>query len=216
MPDFKAVIFDMDGVIIDSEPLHEEAKRRAFAKYGLVVPEEVYQQFKGKTDWDVLLYAAETYGDGSIDVRALIADKQAAYAILVDELQLIPGARAFIQSLADQGVPLALTTSATQRNQHRAFDKFNLHAYFPIIVTADDITHAKPHPQPYLRTVEKLGLAAKACLVIEDSYNGVRSAIAAGCVVVGITTSFEEPKLKEAGAHYVVDTFPQLEAMIGV
>jgi len=215
MLDFKAVIFDMDGVIIDSEPLHEEAKRRAFAKYDLVVPDEVYEQFKGKTDRDVLQYAAETYGDGSIDVSALIADKQAAYANIVDTLQLIPRADTFIQKLAQQDIPLALTTSATARNQKRAFDIFGLHPYFKTIVTADDITHAKPHPQPYIKTVEKLGIDARTCLVIEDSYNGVLSAEAAGCMVVGITTSFDASALKKAGAHHIVDTFAELETLIG-
>src|SRR5690606_18407119 len=82
--------------------------------------------------------------------------------------------------------------------------------FFEAVVTAEDITHPKPHPEPYLVTAAHLGVKPEACLVVEDSVHGVRAGLAAGCRVVGITTSFDAGRLQEAGAHHVVDSFAQL------
>lgn len=214
MPTFQAVIFDLDGVIIDSEPLHEEAIRRVFVANNLAVPPTIYGTFKGQTDRDVLRHAIDTYSNGPLNVEALIQQKHAAYAALLDQLTLIPGAKDCIETLARQGMPLALTTSSAKTNQQRAFSRFNLSPYFSVVITADDITHPKPDPQPYMRTVEALGVAASESVVLEDSYSGVLSAVRAGCTVVGLTTSFPAEKLHAAGAHYVVDTFQEIAMLL--
>jgi beta-phosphoglucomutase-like phosphatase (HAD superfamily) len=100
-----------------------------------------------------------------------------------------------------------------QENQQRIFEIFNLSPYFSTIITGEDIINGKPHPEPYLKTAEKLGVAPANALVIEDSLNGVRSGKAAGCRVIAITTSFPREPLMELQADYVVDSFAELERL---
>lgn len=209
MQDFTAILFDLDGVIIDSEPLHEESKKIVFSRYGIEVPESVYDQYKGKTDWDVVNHIVQTYGGGKLPVDEVLAEKQQAFRDLTHKLPLVPGADAFIRA-AGKRYRLALTTSATPRNQQLAFDKFGLASFFEVVVTAADITRAKPDPEPYVITARKLGLSPDVCLVIEDSVNGVISGVAAGCTVAALTTSFDAGALTRAGAHLVVDGFQAL------
>ena len=209
-----AIIFDMDGVVIDSEPLHERASQHVFSAYDIDLDASVFEPFKGKTDRDIIEYLIQEHSIEGATVDDLLQQKRDTYANLIDELHPIQGAMAFIQYVAIN-FRLALTTSASRRNQELAFQKFNLYPFFETVITSNDVTHPKPHPEPYLITVEKLGLAPEECIVIEDSTNGVRSASTAGCIVVGIKTSFDEPELKAAGAHIVIDSYDQLRALLG-
>ena len=105
---------------------------------------------------------------------------------------------------------LGLTTSATRRDQERSFALFDLHAYFEVVVTREDVVHPKPDPEPYRITAERLDVAPAACLVIEDSLNGVLSARRAGCTVAGIATSFSTEQLLQAGARLAADNYEAL------
>jgi HAD superfamily hydrolase (TIGR01509 family) len=131
-------------------------------------------------------------------------------------MTLIPGSREFIQKAHEKGLKLGLTTSALLENQQRAFDMFDLWPFFSTIVTGQDIVHGKPHPEPYLKTAEKLGVAPANALVIEDSVHGVRSGKAAGCRVAAITTSFPRERLLEVEADYVVDSYAELNSLLGL
>ena len=136
------------------------------------------------------------------------------YKAMLDQMRLIPGSREFIQKAHKKGFKLGLTTSALQENQQRIFEMFDLSPFFSAIITSQDIINGKPHPEPYLKTAEKLGVAPANALVIEDSVNGVRSGKAAGCRVVAITTSFPRERLTELQADYVVDSFAELERLL--
>lgn len=206
---YKAIIFDLDGVIIDSEPLHEEAMRLAFAERGVIIEQELLNAIKGKSDKDIIEDWIRQGAIGTVDVSALILRKHEIYTESLDRLTAIPGAIDFIREVSEV-YPLALTTSAIRLSQERAFSDLGLDAYFKLVVTAEDITRAKPDPEPYQLTVARLGFKPEECLVIEDSVNGVRSAVAAGCFVVGLTTSFLPEELRAEGAHLVVDTFEAL------
>ena len=210
MTDLKAIIFDLDGVIIDSEALHEEAARMAMSRYALDAASLDFDAFKGNTEQDVFEYVVEANDADHVSAADLIALKQRLYGDLLDRLQPVSGALAFIERLARVGVALGLTTSSLPENQQRAFDKFDLYRYFDAVVTAADVTHAKPHPEPYLTTAQRLGVAPAYCLVIEDSTHGVRSARRAGCRVAGLTTTFGKVALAEAGAEVVVDRYDEL------
>lgn len=214
MLDFDAVIFDLDGVLIDSEPLHERAKQVVVDAHGLEVPTEAFEAFLGKTDRDIFTYIVDTYGDGTADVEALIDAKQAAYRDLIGELTMVDGARAFLEAVAAR-YPTALATSAVRRNQELAFERFDLMPFFEAVVVAEDLTHHKPHPEPYLTAAAGLARPPERCLVLEDSVNGIRSARAAGCTAVGLTTSFPADALREAGAHHVADSFAALADLFG-
>lgn len=180
MNDIKALLLDMDGIVIDSEPIHEEAQRIIFGEFNLDVPESVYPSFKGMAEAEVFKRVVREYADGNGDVDALVAAKERTYRGLLADLQLIPGALSFIRS-ARKSYRMALTTSAVRADQQFAFEKFDLARYFEAVVTAEDIEKPKPHPQPYLTTAERLSVDPEACLVVEDSINGIRSALGAGC-----------------------------------
>lgn len=215
VPQFQAILLDMDGVVIDSEPLHEKAQRIIFHEFELDVPEAAILSFKGMTEKDVFERIVREYAGGEGDVDVLIAAKERTYRELLKDLQLIPDALSFIRN-AHRRYRLALTTSSVRFDQRIAFNKFDLASYFETVVTAEDIVYAKPHPQPYLTTAEKLGVEPSECLVVEDSLNGVRSAIGAGCTVAGMTTSFDREQLEKAGVHFTIDTYEELADRLGV
>jgi beta-phosphoglucomutase len=214
-PEFEALLIDMDGVVIDSEPIHDAAQRIVFREFNLDVPESTFPSFRGMREKEVYEQIVRDYAGGNGDVDGMVAAKERTYRTLLKDLKMIPGASNFLAN-AGQLYRLALTTSSASIDQQIAFERFDLAAYFEVIVTAEDIDHPKPHPQPYLVTAAKLGLAPSVCLVIEDSVNGVRSAVRAGCTVAGMTTSFDSDALARAGAHFTVESYDELAECLGV
>lgn len=204
----------MDGVLVDSEPLHERAQKFVFAENALDVPEGILGTFKGKTEEDVFEFIVREYGHGRMDPADLVRQKHEVYRGLMSELRPVDGSVQFVRFLQQSGLRLALTTSATRRDQEYALDMLALDELFEVIVTADDVTRPKPHPEPYSITVQRMSLEPETCLVIEDSLNGVRSALSAGCRVAGLSTSFDKAALSAEGAHYAVDSFEQLRGLI--
>jgi beta-phosphoglucomutase len=212
--DIRALIFDMDGVIIDSEPLHAEAKRLTFQHYGLQLPLAFYDQFKGMTDLDAFTFMVSNYLHDTHSVDELLDYKRGLYREMFVRLQPIPGALDFLAAARPHYEKFALTTAAFPENQQRTFARFDLGRWFDVVVTQADVIHHKPHPDPYLKTLEYLALSADECLVIEDSVNGVKSGKAAGCRVVGLTTTFSEAVLREVGADIIVRDFQTLRDIL--
>lgn len=212
---YRAIIFDLDGVVIDSEPLHEKATRRVIESRGAVVPEAGFAEFKGLPDPETFELAIRKYGMPVEDLQSLVDAKQVVYHGLLDELQPVDGALEFIR-LASSKFDLALTTSSEEADAKKALAMFGLDGAFSVVVTAADVTRRKPDPRPYLVTMERMGHKSSECLIIEDSVNGIRSATAAGCDVAGLTTTFEPSILQEAGALVVVDRLDELAEMLGL
>lgn len=204
----------MDGVLVDSEPLHEKAQDIVCRKFGIDVPKTVNPMFKGWTEDQVYEYIAEHFGTGSTTVENLVKAKHLAFANLSDELQLMPGALSLVQLLHEQDMPLGLVTSATKTDQERAFTKFRLAPYFLSVTTIEDVRLPKPDPQPYLITATRLRVPAEECIVIEDSKYGVLSGLRAGCHVLGLTTTFPYQALQDAGAHAVFQSIAEIEAYL--
>ncbi len=211
LSDIRAVIFDMDGVLIDSEPLHERAQQIVFRKHAIEVPDRVYSDFKGQTEEDVFGYVVREFGRDGHDPAVLVREKHAAYRELLSDLQPIDGAVELLHYLSALGMPLALTTSAIRRDQEFAFERLQLEAFFNVVVTAEDVSKPKPDPEPYAITALRMSVDPSHCLVIEDSINGIRSARGAGCRVAGITTSFSADALTAAGAEIFVDRLLDLK-----
>lgn len=211
----RAVVFDLDGVVVDSEPLHDRAQRIVFDRYGLAVPEALMPSFRGMVERDVFARIVRDFAPAPMDVAALVEAKNAAYRGLIDEMELVPGFDAFLRAAAAR-YAVALTTSSVRADQERAFARFGLGALFDVVVTAEDVARPKPDPEPYRVTAARLGLAPAACLVVEDSVNGVRSAAGAGCRVAGLTTSFDAATLRAAGAHVTVGTYADLARHLGL
>ena len=216
MNKFTAIMFDLDGVIIDTEPLHARTKRMAFDQYGITAPDDFYAEFIGRSDEDMVKGVVEQFGPPSLEWRDVLARKHELFTEMASEIELIPGAPKFIATARNHFDKLALVTSATRRNQQYAMRRFGLESSFDVIVTAEDIVRTKPDPEPYLTAVSRLGLPAETCLVIEDSTHGVVSANAAGCAVVAITTSFTAEQLGDSGPQYIVSSYAELTSLLGI
>ncbi len=207
------LIFDMDGVLIDSEPLHKRAKELAFAEYGIVLSESVYDSYKGRPDATMLPEILNARGWSPEKIQELSRRKGQIYEEIEHELQAVEGAVDFVR-WATLRFKIALATSATARNREATFRLLGIGDLFHAVVDASGHQRPKPDPEVFLIALEKLQLKTDECWIIEDSINGLRAAKAAGCFAVAITTTFEKPLLLDAGADLVVTSFPEIQRLL--
>jgi beta-phosphoglucomutase len=208
----EALIFDMDGVLVDSEPLHKRAKELAFAEIGLTLPEDVYDSYKGRPDRTMMPEVLKAYGRAA-DAERVMLRKKAFYEALEHDLQPIPGAAEFVRWAATR-LRLALATSATPRNRAAALQMLRIEDCFQSIVDTDRFQHPKPDPEIFQAAMRDLGMESEQCWVIEDSIAGIGAGKAAGCFTVGIPTTFDRGTLLNAGADLVVHSFAELRNRI--
>ncbi len=192
-----AVLFDMDGVLCDSEPMLAIAACRLFAeRYGVNVEPHDFAPFVGTGEKRYLGGVAEQYGIA----RRFADDKDRLYAMYLEmipgKLQPTPGAREFVFACRKRGLKTAVATSADRVKLDGALAAIDLPPnYFDAIVTGTDITHAKPDPEIFLTASAKLGLAPAQCLVVEDSPHGIIAARKAGCPCLALATTFAAKKM---------------------
>lgn len=192
----KAIIFDMDGVLVNSEPLHVATERQVCVERNIPIPFSEWKSFQGKTDTDIFGYIVSEYTDGSTHPNQLIAHKRRLFMEQVHTLELIDGAREFVQKARLNFPRMGLATSSGEEYLEKVLGKkHGLKSYFDSIVTREDVRYGKPNPEPYLLATEWLGVAPRECYVIEDSENGICAAQTAGCITIGIATSLPIERL---------------------
>ena len=183
---FDAVLFDMDGVLIDSEPVHELVTVEALQAHALPIPSDAEWQsiFLGRPDRDGLRDWFALHGT-SAAVEPVMANKLQRFEARFAELvRAFEDGQWLARELHTEGVPLALVTGARRAEADLVLRHFALRDVFAATVTADDVTVGKPNPEPYLLGAALLGVSAEDCVVIEDSVAGLSSAIAAGASTV--------------------------------
>lgn len=210
---FKTILFDMDGVVIDSEKLHLKAMGLSLDKHDIAFNKSILNDYVGRSDESFFQFVFDNI-DSSIEVKVLMEDKNIFFEHLLKELQYVEGFTDFIQFVNTQKLKTALVTSSSNYTVKMVNDLLNLAPYFEVIVAEEDTEKHKPHPDPYLLALTKLKANNKESLVLEDSINGIISGKEAGCVVVGLTTSFDGITLLDAGADFVVDSYTELIEMI--
>jgi HAD superfamily hydrolase (TIGR01509 family) len=179
----RAVVFDCDGVLVDSEPLAAEAWRRVLVRHGYTLTDEDVEFCRGLTVTDMYPYLAARAD--LPDFEELLADVDAVRTPLYAEhLTAFPDAVATVQALALGGVPLAVASSSRRRLLIEKLERFDLMRYFAAIVGGDEVERGKPDPGVFLAAAERLGVIPKECLVIEDAASGAEAAVAAGMRVV--------------------------------
>jgi len=202
-PHARAVIFDMDGVLVFSEPLLTEASIRLFAARGYTVTREEFKPFTGMGEARFMGGVAERHGI-PFDPEA---DKQRLYELFLEmmpgRLEPLPGVPGFIRDCKRRGFRIALASSADDVKVYPILRHIGIDPEeFDAIVTGSAVARKKPAPDVFLEAVRRLGVAASSCLVVEDAVAGVEASIAAGCRTLGLTTSFAAGVLAAAGADW--------------
>ena len=205
---YDALIFDCDGVLVDSEPLHAETWVEIFTRHGVPMTIEGFARFLGMTSPQMLAVLAQEGGiSPELDHRALIVERRDLYWERIAEgLDEIPGTEAFLRALAPRAA-LAMATSNPRETYDRILDVMGWRDLFSAAVGVDEVAHAKPAPDIYLRAVERLGVPAEKCLVFEDSLPGIEAARAAGLDVAGLATSHDGATLLAHGARCALRDF---------
>jgi len=212
----RAAIFDFDGVLVNSEPLHFRALREALLPEGISIDEETYaNEYLAYDDRGAIRLALGNHGK-SVD-RAKIEEVAARKAELFDGwlpgIPFFAGARELVRELAG-AMPLAIASGALTQEIETMLKGGGVHDVFGAIVGADQVRNGKPHPEPYLTAMGRIaarapGLTPAECLVFEDSPPGIASARAAGMKVVAVTNSY--PAAKLGAANRVVASLQGLE-----
>jgi beta-phosphoglucomutase len=213
----RAVVFDFDGVIANSEPLHFRAYRDVLAQDGVVLTEpEYYARYLGYDDVGAFGALAADRGERWDERR--VADLIRRKAVRMEELEcdqsvLFPGADAAVRRLAARW-PLAIASGALRAEIVRVLERENLARFFPVLVAAEDVGAGKPAPDPYVRAVELLSSAANTpldpgdCIAVEDSHWGLESARSAGLRTVAVTHTYPAEAL--TGAEAVIPHLDRL------
>lgn len=195
---FDAVIYDMDGLIIDSEPFWRQAEMKVFATVGINLTEQDCIQTTGFRFDEVVehWWHKKQWTDKT---------KQQIHDEVLDEMEnaithhaeAMPGVHASLDYFKSKGIKMAVASSSAMRLIKATVKKLKIESYFDLLVSAEHETHGKPHPAVFLRTAEMLNARAERCLVLEDSFNGLLAAKAAKmkCAVVPYPEDYNNPKL---------------------
>lgn len=208
----QTVIFDMDGVIVDTEPVHRYAYFQHFSELNIEVTEEMFTSFTGNSTRNVFQRVKAIFNLED-DVEELILRKRTIFNDAFDhkkDLELLEGVEKLIKDLHHNGMQLILASSASKVTIDRVFRRFGLHPYFTHIVSGEDFPKSKPHPAIF-EFAASLSIAPKEnCIVIEDSTNGVLAAKAAGIYCVGYNSIHS--KLQDLSkADTVINHFDELD-----
>ncbi len=203
MPVKDAIVLDFDGVLAASMGLHAEAYRMVLAPWGVTcTDQEVYEREGARSETIIQdLLGAAGHEPSDAQVAELATRKQEAFASL-GPIHLYPGAPELVRKLRAGARKLGLVTGTRRENLERLIP--DLLPSFDAVLAQEDYTHDKPHPEPYARAAERLGVPPEACAALENAVRGVQSARAAGyAFVVGITTTMSAEALGAAGANSV-------------
>lgn len=205
------VIFDMDGVIVDTEPVHHYAYQQHFKQLGIDVTPEMYASFTGGSTKNI--YAKiKTHFNIEEELETLVQCKRTLFNAAFDnkeDLFLLEGVEDLIKELHSKGMQLVLASSSANETINRIFKRFNLEPYFTHKVSGEDFPNSKPHPAIFLKAAELSQTSVENCIVIEDSTNGIKAAKAANIYCIGydsVNSALQDYSL----ANEVITDFKEL------
>ncbi len=206
----EAVVFDMDGVLLDSEPLHHVVVNELLAAHGARIDAEAYRAYLGTTleyTWADLITRLNL--PGTLDEYRRGYDEAILESYRRHSVPA-PGAAALVGGLRERGIRLAVASSSRTLWVETALRQLGLRDAFTVVVTGDMVTRSKPDPEIYALAAARLGVAPAHCLAIEDAPKGVQSARAAGMTVVGVRTEYTAHLALE-GARVVLDSLTEFD-----
>lgn len=207
-----AVIFDMDGVIVDNHRYHLASWLSFFEKYDITMTEQEYKQkINGRTMEEILPGLLGRMMTKS-EIRQYGEEKEALYReIYLKDIKPTPGLRQFLTQLEEQQIPKAVATSAPTVNVKFTMESTHLSSYFPVIVDDTMVTKGKPNPEVYLTAARKLDMPPECCIVFEDAILGIQAGKNADMKVVGIATTHTRWELEAEDTDLVLDNFEGLQ-----
>ena len=210
----RALIFDFNGVLADDDPIHMRALQRVADEEGLSITEAEYlDTYLPLNDWDCFrtLYATQARLLSPENCDDLIRRKSVYYyQAIADKSVLFEGAANAVISAASR-FKLAIASGARKGEILHILGQAGLQPFFPVIIAAEDVTHGKPHPEPFMRACAELNklfgsIAPSACIAVEDSIGGIESAHEAGMRCLGIAHSYSSARLKTAKPEWIIES----------
>lgn len=214
MDDTYAVLFDMDGVLVDSEYAMRATAMESLERFGIHPQHEDFRDFVGMGEDRFIGGVAAKYG-----LKYETEMKDYAYQLFVerakDLVQVFSGARQLLDGLKQQGFRIAVASAADLVKVKSNLSCIGIAAdYLDALVTGSEVERKKPYPDIYLRASEKVGMPPARCIVVEDAVSGIQAANAAGSAAIGVTTFFDLETLQKAGAAYVAGDLSEVHRFI--
>lgn len=215
----KALIFDMDGLLIDSEPIWREAEQKIFSKVGILLDDAKCKETMGLRIDEVIAYWFAKHPWNNIAKDELQEEILEEVCRLINEKgRLLPGVLACLERAKEQNFKLAIASSSTFQVIHTVVEHFNLSHFFEVIHSAEFEAYGKPHPAVFIAASEKMNVSPAECLVFEDSFHGVVAALAAKMAVIAIPDAeqYNDPRFNAATATFQsLESWEAIENVIG-
>src|SRR6266566_3380395 len=212
---FRAVIFDLDGVLADSEPWWNEIDAKFLTEHGVTYRGEYHRNVLGVSYRLAVEFYKKTFRLSVPTDEMMRRRGEIAADFFANRINVFPSAKTVLQELRQMNLHLAVATSSVSASARPFLARHGLTTFFEVVVTGEEVEHGKPHPEIYLRAAEKLGIGADACLVIEDALSGIAAAKAAKMRVAAIPdTRFVDPHDYKKEADYVLTSLQEIPALI--
>lgn len=205
----KAVIFDMDGVLVDNDKVHVESFTIFCARYGVKMSEEIFAQCAGMGNDDIIpaLFGRAMSKD---EIASMSLEKEAVYReIYAETIKPLDGLVELLKELKAQGIKIAVGSSGITENVDYVLDMCGIRGYFDAISNGDMVSKAKPNPEVFLLAAKLMGVEPTDCVVFEDSFAGIKAARAAGMKVIAVATT--HPRDKHSDYDQLIDNFTQID-----
>jgi beta-phosphoglucomutase-like phosphatase (HAD superfamily) len=201
---FTHIIFDMDGVLVDTEPLQMKAELQNCRDFGIDIHEREWENFKGRTAHSIYTYINDNFAGGQHDVSNLIDKKTEILMPLLDQSPTIKGIFEFIEFCQCYFDKIGLATSSNKPTQVKIFEVHKFGKYFDNVMTGDDVSNGKPDPEIYIKSMLNLKVKPENTIIIEDSYSGTKAGLDAGATVITIATSHTRDEILSWGLSNTV------------
>jgi HAD superfamily hydrolase (TIGR01509 family) len=211
----RAVIFDLDGVLADSERWWNEIDAKLLAEYGVTYRGEYHRNVLGVSYRLAVEFYKKAFGLSASLEELMRRRGEIASDFFANRIDAFPSTKTVLQELRQMNLHLAVATSSVSASAGPFLDRHELTAFFEVVVTGEEVEHGKPDPEIYLCAGEKLGFGADACLVIEDALSGIAAAKAAKMRVAAIPdTRFVDPPEYKKEADYVLSSLKELPSLM--
>jgi HAD superfamily hydrolase (TIGR01509 family) len=209
----EAVIFDLDGVLIDSEPLHALADNQLLIESGIITPDNYFDRFVGITNWDMWTEIKREYSI-ELSIEELMELQMPMKLKLLKEMDFIPvrGVTGLLEELKRREVPMAIASSSPRLFIESVIQKIGINEYFKVWISGEEVEHGKPEPDIFLKAAELLNVSPNACVVIEDSASGTVAAKRAGMKCIGYR-NLNSGNQDLSQADYIIDEIKSAEIL---